>query len=89
MLLQIKEMGVKDVAFHKKRGLAVTDMAKSSWVHKRLTRFRAGVEGIISYLKRCFGLDRCLWRGFESFKTYVWSSIVACNLLVMARHVLG
>ena len=87
-LREIKGLGVKDVSFQKRRGISVSDMVKSSWVYKQLKRFRAGVEGVISWLKRCFGLDRCLWRGYESFKSYVWSSIVSANLLVMARHLL-
>lgn len=78
--------GVKDVVFSKGRGLAVSDMAKSSWVYRRLRNFRAGIEGLISFLKRIFGLDRCTWRSWPSFQTYVWSSILACNLLVLARH---
>lgn len=88
-LREIKALGVKDVAFHRKRGLAVSDMAKSTWVYKRLRNFRAGIEGIISFLKRCFGMRRCTWRGFESFKSYVWSSVVAANLLLMARQLMA
>ena len=88
-LLNIKSMGVEDVAFHRKRGLKVAEMARSTWVYKRLRDFRAGIEGMISFLKRCFGLGRCTWRGFESFKSYAWSSVIAANLLVMARHVLS
>lgn len=81
-----KGKGVKDVCFHKKRGLEVTDMVKSAWVFKQLRRFRAGVEGCISFLKRSFGMDRCRWRGLHSFKSYVWASVVTCNLLILARH---
>jgi transposase, IS5 family len=88
-LAVIKALGVRDVAFSKKRGLKVEDMAKSAWVYRKLRDFRAGVEGVISYLKRCFGMRRCNWRGFESFKSYAWSSIIAMNLLVMARHILS
>ena len=84
----IKELGVKDVAFHKRRGLEVTEMVKSSWVYRRLRDFRAGIEGIISYLKRSFGLNRCTWKGLPSFKAYAWSSIVSANLLILARHML-
>ncbi len=84
----IKQLGVQDVAFSKHVGLEVTDMVKSLWVFKRLRRFRAGVEGIISFLKRVFGLDRCLWSGFKSFKAYAWCSVLAANLLVVARHLL-
>ena len=84
----LKELGVKDVAFSKRRGIAVTDMAKSTWVYRRLRDFRAGVEGMISFLKRCFGLRRCNWRGLASFKAYCRASIVSANLLLLARHTL-
>ena len=84
----IKSKGVEDVAFAKAQGLTVNDMVKSSWVYRRLWRFRCGIEGVISFLKRVFGLDRCTWRSLPSFKSYVWSSIITCNLLVMARHLL-
>ena len=86
---KIKKLGVEDIAFSKRCGLAITDMVKSSWVYKRLRNFRAGVEGNISFFKRCFGGSRCTWRGLKSFKTYVWASIVSCNLLVLARHELA
>ena len=69
----------------KKRGLDVEDMCRSQWVYNRLRRFRAGIESGISWIKRCFGLTRCTWKGFRSFKGYVWSSIVAANLLTLAR----
>lgn len=82
----IKELGVTDVAFNKKRGLEVSEMARSSWIFRSLSYFRAGIEGGISFLKRCFGLARCLWKGFESFKAYTWASIISHNLLVLARH---
>jgi IS5 family transposase len=87
-LESIKNKGVEDVAFAKGRGLQVKDMVKSSWIYQRLRRFRSGIEGVISFLKRAFGLDRCTWRSFASFKSYVWSSIIAANLLVMARHLI-
>jgi len=35
---------------------------------------------MISFLKYCFDLGRCTWRGFESFKVYAWSSVVTANL---------
>ena len=72
-----KESGVKDAVFARKRGLSVLDMAKSSWVYKKLRNFRAGIEASISVLKRAFGLDRCTWTGWEGFTRYVWSNIVS------------
>jgi len=85
----IKALGVKDVCFSKTRYLDVADMVKSPWVYRQLRRFRAGVEAGISFLKRCFGLGRCNWRSFASFKAYTQASIVSHNLLVLARHVLN
>ena len=82
----LKGDGLQDVMFSKKRGLKVADMAKSSWVYKKLRDFRAGIEGMISFLKRCFGAGLCTWRGLESFKSYVWGSVVSANLLILARH---
>jgi IS5 family transposase len=87
-LTELKALGVQDVAFTKRVGLAITEMVKSSWVYRRLQNFRAGIEGIISFVKRGFGLDRCGWSGFASFKAYVHGSVLACNLLVLARHLL-
>jgi IS5 family transposase len=79
-----KGKGIKDVCFAKKRGLQEKDMCRSSWVYKRLRRFRAGIESGISWLKRCFGLDRCTWKSLPSFKSYVWAAIVSANLVTLA-----
>ena len=84
-LAQAKARGVADVAFHKKRGLTIEDMVKSHWVYRRLRNFRAGIEAGISCLKRAYGLARSTWRGLEHFKAYVWSSVVAYNLALLAR----
>jgi IS5 family transposase len=87
-LQEIKATGVRDVAFSKSLGLEIGAMVKSSWVYKRLRDFRAGIEGNISFLKRIFGLDRCTWKSWSSFQSYVWGSILSFNLLVLARHLL-
>lgn len=85
----LKEPGVKDVMFHKKRGLQIADMTKSKYVFKKLRNYRAGIEAGISWLKRSFGLSRCTWRSLTSFKAYTWASIVSANLLMLARHALA
>ena len=64
-------------------------MVRSEWVFKRLRNFRAGIEAWISFLKRCLGLERCLWRDADGFARYVGSSIVAANLLTLARHLIS
>ena len=84
-LARAKALGVRDAAFHKKAGLRVIDMVKSNWVYRKLRNFRAGIEADISCLKRAYGLGRCLWRGLDHFKAYVWSSAVAYNLALFAR----
>jgi len=80
-----KKRGIKDVCFAKRRSLKKEDMCRSEEVYKRLRRFRAGIEAGISWLKRSFGLSRCTWKSFRSFKSYVWASIVSANLLTLAR----
>ncbi len=87
-LTEIKALGVEDVAFNKRCGLEVTDMVKNKTVYRALSAFRAGIEGSISFLKRSFGLVRCTWRGLSSFKAYAQLSVLACNLLVVARRIL-
>ena len=84
-----KGMGVKDCIFHKKRGLTEEQMADSPWIYKKLRNFRAGVEAVISWGKRSFGLDRCVWKGWDSFQSYVMSGVVAHNLVVMAKALIA
>ena len=48
-------------------------------------RFRAGVEGAISYLKRVFGLFRCINKGWEHYNSTVGAAIFTHNLLILTR----
>ena len=48
-------------------------------------RFRAGVEGSISFLKRVLGLFRCYNKGWEHYVATVGATIFAHNLLILAR----
>ena len=48
-------------------------------------RFRAGVEGSISYLKRILGLFRCYNKGWEHYACTVGTTVFAHNLLILAR----
>ena len=95
----LREAGVRDDSIYEDQasgqhedrpGLAAslkaTDMASSPRVYGDLRNFRARMEAVVSYLKRCFGLRRCNWRGLEHFRAYVWSAVVTHNLWVIARH---
>jgi IS5 family transposase len=88
-LLAAKQLGVADVCFAKRRGLAVLAMVKSSWVYRKLRAFRAGIESTISLLKRAFGLDRCIWKGARGFVAYVRLGVLTANLLILTRHQLA
>lgn len=84
-LIEAKAFGVKDMVFSKKKGLTIEAMANSKWIYKKLQHFRAGIESNISCLKRAYGMTRCLWKGWERFKQYVWLSVVSYNLSLFAR----
>lgn len=82
----LKELGVQEVAFHRKCGIEVEEMTSSQTVFDRLRRFRAAIEATIGWLKRAFGLRRCYLSGRPSFNAHAQASIIAANLLLLARH---
>ena len=49
-------------------------------------KFRAGIEGTISCLKRAFRLSRCLFRGFKGFCRAIGCAVFCHNLIVMSRQ---
>jgi len=81
-----KLLGVKDVCFPKRCNMEIEDMVKSKWVYENLLNWRAGIEAVISFLKRCFGLSKSNWSGFDGFKRYVRCGIASYNLLLLARN---
>ena len=85
-LADAKSLGVAHVAFHKPVGLTVEAMTGDRWLYNKLRRFRAGIEAMISYLKRCFGLSCCNWKGLDHFKAYVHSAVFTHNLVVLTRR---
>ena len=48
-------------------------------------RFRSGVEGSISVLKRAFKLDRCLFKGIKNFAASVGCAVFCHNLVLLTR----
>lgn len=83
---QIKELKVQEVVFAKSKGIDILEMASSEESFRTLRRFRAGIEATVSFLKRCVGWTRCTWRSLGSFQAYAWASVVAANLLRLARQ---
>jgi IS5 family transposase len=78
--------GVKKVSICKPgcRSKHRKQIEKERWF-KKLQRFRAGIEGIISALMRGYGLKRCLWKGWQSFQSYVGLGVVTFNLQKIAQ----
>jgi IS5 family transposase len=54
---------------------------------RRAYRWRAGIEGRISLLKRRFGLDRCRYHGEDGVERWVGWGILAHNLRQISRSV--
>jgi transposase, IS5 family len=55
------------------------------WWFRQGFRFRAGLEGRISVLRRRFGLDRCLEHGEAGLGRWVGWGIVTANLAKIAQ----
>lgn len=82
----LKGEGVRYISIPKRGKLRAHEKRRQqkSWF-KKLQKYRAGGEAKISWLKRCYGLDRCLYRGDNGFGRWVGAGILANNLTVMAK----
>jgi IS5 family transposase len=56
---------------------------------RRAYRWRAGIEGRISVLKRQFGLDRCRYHGEAGLERWVGWGLLAHNLRQISRSVVA
>ena len=86
--LYAQSKGISRVLFTKKMPSRIVEYIKTSRAYKKLRNFRAGIEGSISAAKRAYGLDRCIWKGWEGFQQYVLSCIAAFNFTTVARALL-
>jgi IS5 family transposase len=82
---ELKSAGVKDLTFCKNLGMSLDSLVSSQTIHKMLGRFRAGIEGSISFLKRIFSFDRVLDKGKKIFHAALHMGIAAYNLTLIAR----
>ena len=87
MIMQLVK-GIKKVLFTKRCTSKIVELVKTSRAYKRLKKFRAGIEGCISAAKRAYGLSRCTWKGWRSFQSYVWLSVIAFNLNILVETLL-
>jgi transposase, IS5 family len=81
-----KEMKVKKVCLPKagKKSTERKEHERQRW-YKRARRFRAGIEGRISVMKRREYLGRCRDRGEEGFGRWVGWGVLTANLDTIAQ----
>jgi IS5 family transposase len=81
-----QEGGVKRVALPGRGRLSQerSHRQKERWFQRAL-RWRAGIEARIATLKHRFGMARALYKGDKGFKRFVGWSVIAQNLVSIAR----
>jgi IS5 family transposase len=84
-IAQLEEL-IKVVSIAKKgKRTEEQTQRESDPLFRHAQRFRAGVEGTISFLKRVLGLVRCYSKGWKHYAATIGATIVAHNLLILAR----
>jgi IS5 family transposase len=80
------EAGVKQVAVPARGVLSTTRKAlqKQRWF-RRAMRWRTGIEARIGTLKNVFAMKRAMYKGDSGIQRYVGWSVIANNLVSMAR----
>jgi len=80
-----KDLGVKRVVLPKPgaKSRARQRLEDQPWF-KAVRRWRSGVEGRISHLRRARALDRCLNRGETGMERWLGWGVIANNLMVIA-----
>lgn len=82
----LKNAGVEELTFSKNLSMSLDSLVSSRRVHRQLLRFRAGIEGCISFLKRVFSFSRVLDRTKETFNAALQLGAAAYNLTLLARY---
>jgi IS5 family transposase len=82
-----KGLGIVNIVFNKVVG-SLRNIASSQQMETRLKKWRSGMEGVISNIKRGFNLRRCLWKGEAHFEAKVFWSVIGYNLRVMSSLLL-
>ena len=70
------------------RGICSIDQDKACGnrrVRRKLHRFRAGVEGLISWLKRSLAMGTSRWKGEQGFLAYVWGVVLTASVQAIAQ----
>ena len=84
-VLDVKDLGVQRVDFGEGRGIDTEQACGTRRIRRKLRRFRAGAEGLISWLKRSLQMRESRWKGDQGFDSYVWAVIVTACIQAVAR----
>jgi IS5 family transposase len=81
-----RQVGVKQVAIPQTGRLTTRQRQreKQPWF-KQGQRFRNGIEGRISVVRRTVQLTRCPYHGLDGFERWIGWGIIVANLVVIAR----
>lgn len=83
-----QDKGIVNIVFNKIVG-SMKNIVTSKSMETRLKKWRSGIEGVISNLKRGFDLFRCEWKGRKRFDSKIFWSVIAYNIRVMTRLLLS
>lgn len=84
--IAVLESQIRTVSIGKKGRRNPQEQAReSSEAFVEGQRFRAGVEGSISVLKRAFRLGCCLFKGFKNYAASVGLAVLCHNLVLLTR----
>jgi IS5 family transposase len=82
------DLRIRAVALPRQGPLTPTQKeVRHSASFRRAYRWRAGIEGRISFLKRRFGLARCRYHGEQGIERWVGWGLLAHNLRQISRSV--
>jgi IS5 family transposase len=81
-----QKLGIAQIAFPQTGARTAEREAyeKQAWF-KQAQRFRNGIEGRISVVKRTLQLKRCPLQGLDGFERWVGWGILVANLVILAR----
>lgn len=84
---ELTDLSIKNIVFNKTVG-SLQNVAENSTIERNLKKWRAGMEAVISNVKRGFNLESCTWKGWEHFQAKVYWSVLGYNIRTMTRNIL-
>lgn len=83
-----QEKGIINIVFNKIKG-SLQNIVRSKNMETRLKKWRSGIEGVISNLKRGYELFRCEWKTRAHFDAKVYWNVIVYNIRVMTGALLA